>query len=139
MFKLAVITEEISQDPAVAAAMMREFGGQGLEICSASEKGPHELDDSVIARLKQIAEAHWLHIRDIAPPVFKWHLGVGEDERKHLAMLHRCIAFVHALDTSLIRIFTFWQQPDPPPWELLRLAAQEGIILGIENAGTTMG
>jgi len=54
-------------------------------------------------------------------------------------MLHRCIALVHALGTSLIRIFTFWQQPDPPPWELLRLAAQEGIILGIENARTTMG
>ena len=57
MFKLAVITDEISQDPAVAAAMVREFGGQGLEIRSAWEKGPHELDDADIARLKRSSRA----------------------------------------------------------------------------------
>jgi L-ribulose-5-phosphate 3-epimerase len=146
MFKLAVITDEISQDPTVAAAMVREFGGHGLEIRSAWEKGPHEFDDADIARLKQIIEGHGLRICGIASSVFKCHLGVAEEEREHLAILHRCIALAHALDTNLIRVFTFWQQPGPPPWEPiaetfrepLRLAAQEGIILGIENERSTM-
>jgi sugar phosphate isomerase/epimerase len=146
MFKLAAITDEISQDPSVAAAMVREFGGEGLEIRSVWEKGPHELDDADITRLKQIVEAHGLRICGIASPVFKCHLDAAEEEREHLAMLRRCIALAHALDTDLIRVFTFWQQPGTPPWELiaekfrepLSLAEREGVTLGIENEGSTM-
>jgi L-ribulose-5-phosphate 3-epimerase len=146
MFKIAIISDEVSQDPAVAAAMVREFGGEGLEIRSVWEKGPHELDDADISRLRQIVKAHGLHICGIASPVFKCHLGVAAEEREHLEMLHRCIALAHALDTDLIRVFTFWQQPGPPSWELiaekfsapLRLAEQEGITLGIENEGSTV-
>jgi sugar phosphate isomerase/epimerase len=146
MFKIAAISDEISQDPAVAAAMVREFGGEGLEIRSVWEKGPHELGTADISRLQQIVEAHGLRICGIASPVFKCHLGVAAEEREHLEMLNRCISLAHALDTDLIRVFTFWQQPGPPPWDLiaekfhepLRLAAQEGIILGIENERSTM-
>jgi hypothetical protein len=71
MFKLAVITDEIFQDTAVATARMREFSGHGLEIRSAWEKRSHELDDVDVARLKHIAEAHELRICGIASPVFK--------------------------------------------------------------------
>ena len=146
MFKLAAITDEISQDPAVAAAMVREFGGEGVEIRSVWEKGPHELDDADITRLKQIVEAYGLRVCGIASPVFKCHLGMAEEEREHLDILRRCIGLAHALGTDLIRVFTFWQRPGPPPWERiaekfqepLRLAAQEGVILGIENERSTM-
>jgi L-ribulose-5-phosphate 3-epimerase len=147
MFKLAAITDEISQDPAVAAAMVREFGGEGLEIRSVWEKAPHELEPDDITRLKQITAAHGLRICGIASPVFKCQLGAVDEEREHLDMLQRCIALAHALDTDLIRVFTFWLQPGPPPWELiaekfhepLRLAEREGITLGIENERSTIG
>jgi sugar phosphate isomerase/epimerase len=146
MFKLAVITDEVSQDLAVAAALMREFGGEGLEIRSVWEKSPHELEADDITRLKQIADAHGMRICGIASPVFKCHLGVAEEAREHLDILRRCITLAHALDTDLIRVFTFWQQPDQPPWERIaeqfdepiRLAEQEGITLGIENERSTM-
>jgi sugar phosphate isomerase/epimerase len=146
MFKIAAITDEISQDPTVAAAMVREFNGEGLEIRSVWEKGPHELDDTDSTRLKEIAKAYGLRICGIASPVFKCHLGVAEEEREHIDILRRCIALARALDTDLIRVFTFWQQPGPPPWELiaekfqepLHLAVQEGITLGIENERSTM-
>jgi L-ribulose-5-phosphate 3-epimerase len=146
MFKLAVITDEVSQDLTVAAALMREFGGRGLEIRSVWEKGPHELEADDIPRLKRIADAHGLRICGIASPVFKCHLAVAEEVREHLDILRRCIALAHALDTDLIRVFTFWQQPGQPPWERiaeqfdepLRLAERQGITLGIENEGSTM-
>jgi L-ribulose-5-phosphate 3-epimerase len=146
MFKLAAITDEISQDPAIAAALVREFGGEGLEIRSVWEKGPHELDIDEMMRLKQIADAYGLRICGIASPVFKCHLGRKEEEREHFDILRRCIPLAHALDTDLIRVFTFWQQPGQPPWEQiadkfhepLRLAEQEGIRLGIENERSTM-
>jgi hypothetical protein len=40
MFPIAVITDEISQDLAVAAALVKEFGGSALEIRSVWEKSP---------------------------------------------------------------------------------------------------
>jgi sugar phosphate isomerase/epimerase len=146
MFKLAVISDEVSQDPAVAASMVREFGGHGLELRSVWEKGPEELDGADIARLKHIVDTSGLRVCGIASPVYKCHLGATEEERQHLTMLQRCIELAHALDTNLIRLFTFWYEPGPPPWEQiaetfqepLRLAAQEGIILGIENERSTM-
>jgi sugar phosphate isomerase/epimerase len=146
MFKLAAITDEISQDPAVAAALVREFGGEGLEIRSVWEKNPHELDAHEITRLKQIADAHGLQICGIASPVFKCHLEVAQEAKAHLDILRRCIALAHALDTDLIRVFTFWKQSGQPPWQQiaerfdapLRLAEQEGITLGIENERSTM-
>jgi L-ribulose-5-phosphate 3-epimerase len=146
MFKVAAITDEISQDPAVAATLLREFGGEGLEIRSVWEKSPHELEADEIRRLKHIADAHSLHICGIASPVFKCSLGSVEEERQHLDMLRRCIELAHALDTDLIRVFTFWQQPGQPPWEAiaekflepLRLAEQAGVRLGIENERSTM-
>ena len=44
MFPIAVITDEILQGFAVAAALVKEFGGAALEIRSVWEKGPHEFE-----------------------------------------------------------------------------------------------
>ncbi len=44
MFLIAVITDEILQGFAVAAALVKEFGGAELEIRSVWEKGPHEFE-----------------------------------------------------------------------------------------------
>jgi L-ribulose-5-phosphate 3-epimerase len=146
MFKLAVISDEISQDLAVAAAMVREFGGEGLEIRSVWEKSPPEFDAEERRRIARIAAAYGLRICGVASPCYKCPLGEPAEEAQHLEMLRRCIALAHALDTNLIRVFTFWRQPGPPPWERIadrfrapiRLAEQEDVILGIENEGSTM-
>src|SRR6266536_2060638 len=147
MFKLAVITDEVSQDPTTAAAMVQEFGGEGLEIRSVWEKSPDELSADEMQRLKRIADDYELRICGIASPVYKCRLGAAEEEGQHLDILRRCITLAHALDTTLIRVFTFWRQPGSPPWERiaekftepLRLAEQEEVILGVENERSTMG
>ncbi|MBI3303446.1 MAG: sugar phosphate isomerase/epimerase, partial [Deltaproteobacteria bacterium] len=147
MFPLAVITDEISQDLAVAAALVKEFGGSALEIRSVWEKSPHEFEAADIARIKRIAADHRLRICGIASPFYKCDLGNAEEEKQHIDILRRCIAVAHALDTNLIRVFTFWRQPGTPPWERIaekfqepiRLAETEGVILGVENDPSTMG
>src|SRR5262245_23859121 len=147
MFSLAVITDEISQDLAVAAALVKEFGGSALEIRSVWEKSPHEFDTNDIARIKRIADDYGLHICGIASPFYKCTFGENEEEQQHLDILRRCIEVAHALETKLIRVFTFWRQPGTPPWEQiaekfqepLRLAEVEDVILGVENDPSTMG
>jgi sugar phosphate isomerase/epimerase len=119
MFKVAAISDEISQDPAVAAALLREFGGVGLEVCSAWEKGPHELEAEEIRRLKYIITDYGLGVCGIASPVFKCALGHAAEEAQHRDFLRRRIDLAHALGARLIRVFTFWRQPGPPPWGLI--------------------
>jgi L-ribulose-5-phosphate 3-epimerase len=147
MFQVAAISDEISQDPAVAAALLREFGGVGLEIRSVWEKGPHELAAEEIGRLKHIITDYGLGVCGIASPVFKCDLGDAAAEAQHREFLRSCIDLAHALETKLIRVFTFWRQPGLPPWgqiadrfgAVLRWAEQEDVILGIENERSTMG
>ncbi len=147
MFPIAVITDEISQDLTVAAALVKEFGGSAVEIRSVWEKSSHELEADDIARIKRIADDHELRICGIASPLYKCTLGDAEEEKQHIDILRRCIAVAHALGTNLIRVFTFWQQPGAPPWERIaekfqepiRLAETEDIILGVENDPSTMG
>ncbi|MCS6861186.1 MAG: sugar phosphate isomerase/epimerase [Abditibacteriales bacterium] len=146
MFKLAVITDEISQDLSVAAAMVKDFGGAALEIRSVWDKDPYELEDADIERIRNIAAEHGLKICGIATPFYKCDFGDAEQEQRHLDILRKCIALAHRLDTQLIRVFTFWKQPGTPPWEQIaekfqapiRMAEQEDIILGIENEPSTM-
>jgi sugar phosphate isomerase/epimerase len=147
MFSLAVITDEISQDLAVAAALIKEFGGSALEIRSVWEKSPHEFDTNDIARIKRIAADYGLRICGIASPFYKCTFGENDEEQQHLDILRRCIEVAHALETKLIRVFTFWRQPGTPPWEPIaekfqepiRLAEAEDVILGVENDPSTMG
>lgn len=147
MFSIAVITDEISQDLAIAAALVKEFGGSALEIRSVWEKSPHEFDADDIRRIRQIAADHGLRICGIASPFYKCTFGNAKEEKQHLDILRRCIAVAHALGTNLIRVFTFWRQPGPPPWEQItekfqepiRLAETEDMILGVENDPSTMG
>src|SRR6266508_3784493 len=81
MCKLAVITDEVSQHAARAAAMVQEVGGEGLEIRSVWEKSPHELSTDEMQRLKRIADDYGLRICGIASPVYKCHytLRTGAD------------------------------------------------------------
>ncbi|MCS6926339.1 MAG: sugar phosphate isomerase/epimerase [Candidatus Binatia bacterium] len=145
--RIAAITDEISQDLTVAAALVKEFDGEGLEIRSVWEKGPHELAADDVERIKRIADDYGLRICGIASPFYKCTFGDPDAERHHLDLLRRCIAVAHALDTRLIRVFTFWRQPGEPPWEQiverfhapLRLAEREDVVLGVENDPSTMG
>lgn len=145
--RIAVITDEISQDLAVAAALVKEFNGEGLEIRSVWEKGPHELDADDVERIKRVAGEYGLRICGIASPFYKCTFGDPEEGRQQLDILRRCIAVAHALDTHLLRVFTFWRQPGEPPWEQiveqfqapLRLAEREDVVLGVENDPSTMG
>jgi sugar phosphate isomerase/epimerase len=148
MLPIAVITDEISQDLTVAAALVKAFTGSALEIRSVWEKGPHEFAADDIVRIKRIADDHELRICGIGSPFYKCTLlGNTEEEKQHLDILRRCIAVAHALDPNLIRVFTFWQQPGPPPWEQIaekfqgptRLAETEDVTLGVENDPSTMG
>jgi len=143
MLKLASFTDEISQDPARAVEVCKEFGLDGIELRSAWEKPPQTLTDDDVARIRHLADAAGLATACIASPFFKCDLGDEAAYEQHLAILRRCIKIGRMLGTSIVRGFTFWRTENPDEAltrriadlfaEPVRILEGEGAILGIEN------
>ncbi|HIE09025.1 MAG TPA: sugar phosphate isomerase/epimerase [Armatimonadetes bacterium] len=148
MFKLAIITDEVSQDLSRAISLAKEFGLHGLEIRSVWEKGPHELSDDEVRRIKQMAEEAGLPICCVASPFFKCDIDSEAEIRRHYDILRRCAEVAHTLGTKLVRGFAFWrhEREEEPPYDLiarhyekaLRIAEEMDIIIGLENENSTM-
>lgn len=142
MFTRAVISDEISQDLELAASMAQEFGLDQLEIRTAWDVRIDNMSPGELARVKDIAAGHNLTIVCLASPFLKCDLGNEAEFLEHLALLRRCIAAAHTLGAGIIRTFTFWKKGDLAPVfdqivaayaEPARIAAGEGITLGVEN------
>ncbi|GBC98941.1 D-tagatose 3-epimerase [bacterium HR17] len=144
--KLAVITDEVSQDLEVVLALARAFGLAAIELRSLWNKAPHELTADEVRRIKQRCADEGLTVCSIASPVFKCDYGDPRQEQAHMDILRRCVDIAHELGAPLVRIFTFWRKPPYPSWdaiaEKLHAAAcvveGTGLILGVENEPTTM-
>jgi sugar phosphate isomerase/epimerase len=146
MFKLSFISDEASQDFAVAVQIAKEFNLDGLELRSVWEKAPHELSDEEVKLIAKMLKDASLQCPCIASPFFKCDFGDEEQYRQHIQILRRCIWVAHELGTNLIRVFTFWRKEgEQPSWdaiadmfsEPIRIAESEGVILGIENEPST--
>ena len=110
MFKLGVITDEISQDIEIAAGLAEKYGLNGLEIRSVWEKGPHELNESDISRIKEVLHKHGLECCGISAPFFKCDIDSDEEYNEQIEILKKCINLAKKLETKYIRGFTFWQK-----------------------------
>ena len=142
MFTRAVITDEISQDLELAARMARDFGLDQLEIRTAWDVRIDNMSAQELDRVKRIAGENGLTIVCLATPFLKCDLGNEAELAEHMEILRRSIRAAHALGAKIIRTFTFWNKGkleevfdrivrayDEPA----RIAAGEGITLGIEN------
>src|ERR671932_1248706 len=142
MFTRAVISDEISQDLERAAAMARDFGLDQLEIRTCWDVRIDNMSADELARVKDIAASNGLGIVSLATPFLKCDLGNEAEYEEHLDILRRSIAAAHTLGAKIIRTFTFWKQGDLSPVfdqivaaykEPARIAAGEGVVLGVEN------
>lgn len=147
MFSIAVVTDEVSQDPEAAIRLAEDFQLDGIEIRSVWDKPPQDLDANDIDRLKRMADEAGLRVVGVCAPFFKCDIDSHEQYRTHIDILRRCIRLAHALDTNLVRVFAFWKQdPLEAYWdkiieryqEPIRIAASEGVVLGLENEASTM-
>ncbi len=143
--KLAVITDEVSQDFQRAVHWALERGLKGLELRSVWGKGPHLLNDREVAKIKDLVDGSGLAICSIASPFLKCDFERSQYE-EHVRILKRCIVLAKELGAPLIRGFTFWRKEPGPSWneivarlrEPAAMVGQAGLILGIENEPSTM-
>ena len=145
IFKLSVITDEVSQDLETVAKFADRFKLDGIEIRSLWNRNPQDLINR-IDEIKKILKKYDLKVSAIASPFFKADVDSDREYRNHLDTLKKCIHLAKSLDTNIIRGFTFWRKNHFEDYlekiiekfqKPLEIIESEGVILGIENEPST--
>jgi sugar phosphate isomerase/epimerase len=145
-FKTSVITDEISQDLAIAVDLAKQFQLDAVEIRGAWTKGPQDLTPDELKQAKDLVEAAGMAVCGVAPPLFKCELDDTEAIQEHLGILRRSAAAAHALGTERVRGFAFWKHGRledrkdrilPHLKEAARIAEGEGVVFALENEYAT--
>ncbi len=144
--KLAVFTDEVSQDVATALKLADRYHLDGVEIRSLWSKPVQHLSPEEVDRVEGLLDKHELKLAAVASPVFKCELDSDAEHRDHLEYLRDCCRIAKRLGTNIIRVFTFWKRgPAGPVWGNIKrrfrpaipIAEQEGMVLAIENEHST--
>lgn len=158
-FKVAVISDEISQDFDHACFVIaKEFGLGYVELREMWGKNLQMSTDAEIGAARAILAKYGLKVTDIASPLFKvdWP-GAPKSQYSSKADLHgaaegtlqqqdevleRGISLAKQFGTNKVRCFDFWRLDDIAPYrsainEKLRAAAEvcgkRGMMLVLEN------
>ena len=111
MFKLGIITDGISRNFEYALDTMVETGLEYVELQYLWEKQVGDLTSADVERVKGLIDARNLKVSCIshhnlsALPVDT--AVVAPAYREHITTLERCIGVAQALETNLVRIFSF--------------------------------
>lgn len=140
-----MITDEVSQDLSKVVKFAVEHGFDGVEVRTLWNLRPHDLVEKSGEIRRELAVAG-LSVSAIASPVFKCSLESDREVEDHLRILKRCIELAKALDTLIVRVFTFWRSGslDERLEAVLErfapavdIAGDEGVILAVENEPST--
>ena len=134
-FLLSIISDEISQDPAVAIALAKEHGLDGVELRSVWDVPVEQLPPEKIALLKQMLSDAGLRVSGIASSFLKDDWGV--DDR---AKFDRIVKACHEFGCDHLRGFSFWRTDDYTDEKFAaylatydELLGKEGLTLMLEN------
>jgi len=158
VFKLSVITDEISQDFGHALEVAaKEFAVGYVEMRGLWNKNIVNLDEKEVAEVKRLLAKYDLKVTDIASPLFKvdWpgapkskYSPTGDAYKASFTfeqqdeVLDRAAAMAKAFGTNKVRLFDFWRLEDDKPYrkemdeklrEISEKAAKKEIVLILEN------
>jgi L-ribulose-5-phosphate 3-epimerase len=157
-FRVAVITDEISQDFDHACYVTtHEFGMQWVELRGLWNKNLMSLSSTEIAQARTILKKYNLRVTDIASPLFKvdWPgAPLSKYSPKHdqfhadftysqqAEVIERCVEAAKAFGTDRVRGFDFWRLEDQAPFrasinarlsEAAAALAKHKLIFLLEN------
>jgi sugar phosphate isomerase/epimerase len=157
-FRLAVITDEITQDFDHACAVAANvFGMEWVEVRGLWDKNVLNLTSTEVADAKRTLERYHLRVTDIGSPMFKvdWpgaplskfspkhdQFSAGFTFKDQVEVLEKSIEMAKAFATDRVRGFDFWRLDDPAPHrkainarlsETAETMGKHGLIFLLEN------
>ena len=146
MFKLAVISDEISQDFQMVVNVAAEYRLDGVEIRSVWDKPPQDLSEEEMTKMKGILDAAGIKVAGIASPFYKCDIDNEQERREHIGILRKCIKMAQFFGADIVRGFAFWKTENTEAvWdrileyyrEPVKIVESEGIYIGLENEAST--
>jgi sugar phosphate isomerase/epimerase len=106
MWTLAGFADEIDPDPDIQFRTLNELGIRFVEFRSAWDTNVVDLDNDQIARIKQKLASHGIRVSAVGSPIGK--VGIDDDFDAHLARFDRALWVADQLETTYIRLFSFF-------------------------------
>ena len=154
--KLAVITDEISQDFERALTVLEEYNIRSAELRGLWDTNVVDLSEHQIRQAKRLLEDKGISVCCIASPLFKCdlfqseskptgplHLAKERSVSEQMSLLDHCAELADTFGTKLIRVFSFWRKGDLTQdvkhkiIEVLGNAARRaeslGVVICLEN------
>ncbi|WP_026555447.1 sugar phosphate isomerase/epimerase family protein [Arthrobacter sp. 35W] len=122
--------DEIDPDPAVQAAVLLALGASHIEVRSAWGTNVVDLDEVQTAKLKDILDGAGLKVSAVASPIGKVDISLPAADE--VARLRRIIEVAKALDTTYIRIFSFFRSAGQTPEEIRDAVMERMTLLAAE-------
>lgn len=121
--RLAVIGDEVGQDPRIVASAAAQAGFDGIEVRSAYGRPPQDLNEDQLAAVGAAIREAGLAVAGFAPPVFKCDMPERDALEACVALYERSMAQARAIGAPLMRIFSLYRQETPRPVEAGRVIA----------------
>ena len=142
--RLAILSDEVSQDLDAVLSFAREFALDGIELRSLAGKAFKDLSPAEIAEIALRCRDAGIAVAGCATPVFKCDLDAPADIAAHVDLFRRSLDAAHALGCDLVRVFTFLRRSHPATSDdlaraashfpiLLDLVRGSGVRIGVEN------
>lgn len=156
-FELGIISDEVDDDLTQALDWIQTRGLRQLELRTIGGRNLVLLDDREVEAARRAIRAAGLRVVCLASPFLKCTLRQGQPPpddpfvlpggyEQHLALLDRSLELAQRFEAPMVRIFSFWREPDPAAVrdeiiellrEPVRRAERAGLTLVLENEPTT--
>jgi sugar phosphate isomerase/epimerase len=142
--RLAILTDEVSQELETVIRFAREERLDGIEVRSLFGRAFKDLTNDDLKRIAIASRDAGLAIAGCASPVFKCDLDSPVEIAAHVDLFKRAVEAAHLLDTDMVRVFAFLRRTHPATSGDLARAASHfarlldvvrgtNIRIGIEN------
>ncbi len=154
MNRLAVITDEISEDLAHALQVCSDLGIRDVELRSIDNTSIVDHTPEKLQEIKSMLDDGGFSVCNIASPFLKAHISdehvpTGNvhsakelTREQHWDVLKRSLEIAHLLDAPIVRTFSFWRVADPESvredvletlGKATEITREAGLRLGLEN------
>lgn len=142
--KLAILTDEVSQDLDTVIRFAKELHLDGIEVRSLFGRAFKDLTERDLSEIAKAASDVGLAIAGAASPVFKCNLDSDSEIADHIDLFKRSVEAAQVLGTDIVRVFAFLRRSEPATADDLKRAASHfpklldvvrgtNIRVGIEN------
>lgn len=107
MFKLGIITDEMSQDLEEVLAFSKENGLNCFELRTAWDKGPFAMNDEDFDEVGRLSKKYDIPLVCISSPMFKCDISDTQTKEAHIQGLERLAKKSSELGFKYIRCFNF--------------------------------